>query len=138
MALEKSVDTYRVIILGGSTVMGQGAPRPSQNIVGMLRKGVRERGLRGANGRRIEFINAGVDYYNSTQEYLYLVSDLLRFKPDLVVVYDGWNDSIFKYGSSPFRHPRIHGASHRATRSWGQPGFLQRISYIFFHTVISG
>src|SRR5712671_4822509 len=36
VTLEKSADTYRVIVLGGSTVMGEGAPRPSQNIVGML------------------------------------------------------------------------------------------------------
>jgi hypothetical protein len=44
VALEKSADTYRVIVLGGSTVMGQGAPRPSQNIVGMLRKATRLEG----------------------------------------------------------------------------------------------
>jgi len=69
VAPEKLVDTYRVIVLGGSSVMGQGAPRPSQNIVGMLRKDVLKRGLRGANGRRIEFINAGVDGYNSADEY---------------------------------------------------------------------
>src|SRR5262245_38133337 len=100
--IKKPFDTYRVIVLGGSSVMGQGAPRPSQNIVGMLRKAVRERGLTGPNGKRIEFINAGVYSYNSAQEYLYFVSDLLRFKPDLVVAYDGWNDSHFKY-QTPFR-----------------------------------
>ena len=100
VTLEKSVDAYRVIILGGSTVMGFGAPRPSQNIVGMLRKGVRDRGLTGPNGRHVELINAGVDSYNSAQEYLYLVSDLLRFKPDLVVAYDGWNDSRHDFNNN--------------------------------------
>jgi hypothetical protein len=105
IALQKAVDAYRVIVLGGSTVMGEGAPRPSQNIVGMLRKGVRARGLTGPNGKRVEFINAGVDGYNSAQEYLYLVSDLSRFKPDLVVAYDGWNDSRVDLNNqlSPFR-----------------------------------
>ena len=107
VTVEKPVNAYRVIVLGGSTVMGQGAPRPSQNIVGMLRKGVRERGLRAGSGKGVEFINAGVDNYNSAQEYLYLVSDLLRFNPDLVIVYDGWNDSHLKNDSSPFRHPQI-------------------------------
>jgi hypothetical protein len=99
--MQKPVDTYRVIVLGGSTVMGTGAPRPSQNIVGMLQKAVRERELTGPNGKRVEFINAGVYGYTSAQEYLYFVADLLRFKPDLVVVYDGWNDSDFY--ESPFR-----------------------------------
>ncbi len=97
ITLQKPVETYRVIVLGGSTVMGTGASRPAQNIVGMLRKAVRERGLTGPNSKRVEFINAGVHGYTSSQEYLYSVADLLRFKPDLVVVYDGWNDSEFDY-----------------------------------------
>jgi hypothetical protein len=102
ITLQKSRDTYRIIVLGGSTVMGEGAPRPLQNIVGMLRKAAQERGLMGPKGQRIEFINAGVIHYDSAQEYLYFVSDLLRFKPDLVVVYDGWNDS-FSGLQTPFR-----------------------------------
>ena len=97
VALQKPVETYRVIVLGGSTVMGTGAPRPSQNIVGMLRKGIRERGLTGPNGKRVEVINAGVAGYNSALEYLYFVANLLRFMPDLVVVYDGWNDIVYDY-----------------------------------------
>jgi hypothetical protein len=103
VTLQKSGDTYRIMVLGGSTVMGQGVPRASQNIVGTLRKAAQERGLAGPMGQRIEFINAGVDGYNSAQEYLYFVSDLLRFMPDLVIVYDGWNDSflITKLHSEP-------------------------------------
>ena len=101
ITVQKPADAYRIIVLGGSTVMGAGAPRPSQNIVGMLRKGVRARGLTGPNGKHIEFINAGVDGYTSAQEYLYLVSDLLRFKPDLVVVYDGWNDLVYDFQLVP-------------------------------------
>ena len=132
VGLEKSADTYRVIVLGGSTVMGQGAPRPSQNIVGMLRKSVHERGLRGTNDRRIEFINAGVDDYNSTQEYLYLVSDLLRFKPDMVIVYDGWNDTHRKYDSSPFRHPRITRRVAQSTSIVGSTRLLAANLVYFF------
>src|SRR5262249_2593937 len=89
--LQQPADTYRVIVLGGPTVMGEGSGVPSQNIVGMLHAGVRERGLTGPGGKRIELINGGVDGYNSAQEYLYLVGGLIRFKPDLVIVYDGWN-----------------------------------------------
>jgi hypothetical protein len=110
ITLQKPADVYRVIVLGGSTVMGAGAPRPSQNIVGMLREGARARGLAGPNGKRLEFINAGVDGYSSAQEYLYLVSDLLRFKPDLVVVYDGWNDLVYDFDNnlSPFRTTHMY------------------------------
>ena len=127
IALQKPVDAYRVIVLGGSTVMGEGAPRPSQNIVGMLRKGVRERGLKGPHGKRIEFINAGVDDYNSAHEYLYLVSDLLRFKPDLVVVYDGWNDSNFDLNDqlSPFR---VHSNNRRLLLSTSITGSAELLA----------
>jgi hypothetical protein len=105
----KPAGVYRVIVLGGSTVMGDGAPRPSQNLVGMLRAAVRDQRIRAVDGRQVEFINAGVDGYNSAQEYLYFVSRLIRLEPDLVVVYDGWNDSyVWTDGSimehmSPFR-----------------------------------
>jgi lysophospholipase L1-like esterase len=115
VAPQKPVNTYRVIVLGGSTVMGQGAPRPSQNLVGMLRKAVRERGLTGPNGKRVEFINAGVYAYTSAQEYLYLVADLLRFRPDLVVVYDGWNDIYSDYQSA-------HSNAERLTWSYSIAG----------------
>jgi len=124
--LQKPVDTYRVIILGGSTVMGAEVPRPSQNIVGMLQKGIRERGLMGPNGKRVEVINAGVGGYNSAQEYLYLVSDLIQFRPDLVIAYDGWNDSEYNFKNypSPFRtepHSRIQW---RVTKSYSIAGSL--------------
>ena len=72
---------------------GNGSPRPSQNIVAMLRTAARDQRITAPDGKRVEFINAGVDGYNSAQEYLYLVSDLMRYQPDLVIVYDGWNDS---------------------------------------------
>ncbi|MBI3555993.1 MAG: hypothetical protein HY074_07005 [Deltaproteobacteria bacterium] len=39
-----------------------------------------------------EVINAGCNSYNSGHEALYLMSELVDFKPDLVIVYDGWND----------------------------------------------
>jgi hypothetical protein len=122
--LPKPPDVYRVIVLGGSTVMGEGAPRPSQNLVAMLRNGVRDRGLRGPQGKRVELINAGVDSYNSAQEYMYLTSDLVRFKPDLVIVYDGWNDSVFDFNKSlsPYRD-RFYGDNQkRLTMSFSVGG----------------
>lgn len=119
IVVQKSVDAYRVIVLGGSTVMGGGAPRPSLNIVGMMRKGIRERGLMGPNGKHVELINAGVNAYNSAQEYLYLVSDLLRFNPDLVIAYDGWNDSVYDFNNlSPFRSKTHIEDQKRLTRSY--------------------
>jgi hypothetical protein len=140
VTLRKPEDAYRVIVLGGSTVMGDGAPRPSQNIVGMLRKGVRERGLTGPGGKRVELINAGVDGYNSAQEYLYLVSDLLRFKPDLVIVYDGWNDSKYDFNNnfSPFRNEAHRENTRRIARSYSTLGSAQLFAENLAHVLSEG
>ena len=140
VSLQKSVGVYRVIVLGGSTVMGEGSPRPSQNIVGMLRKGVQERGLQGPNGKRVELINAGVDGYNSAQAYLYLVSDLLRFKPDLVVVYDGWNDNTYDFNKnlSPFRTAAHSDITRRIARSYSTAGSARLLADNLGHLLAEG
>jgi hypothetical protein len=137
ITLRKPADAYRVVVLGGSTVMGEGAPRPSQNIVSMLRRGIQARGLSGPDGRRVELINAGVDSYNSSQEYLYLVSDLLRFTPDLVVAYDGWNDSVYDFEKnlSPFRTSIHEGTERHIENSYSITGsvflVLQNLKNLF-------
>lgn len=108
--------------------MGAGSPRPSQNLVGMLRRAVHDQGITAADGKRIEFINAGVDAYNSAQEYLYFVSDLARFNPDLVIVYDGWNDSHMWYDNSiartmsPFRTKWHQEGTRRIQASYSVSG----------------
>src|SRR5262249_50192430 len=83
------------------------------------------------------FINAGVDAYNSAQEYLYLVSDLLRFKPDLVVAYDGWNDSNitdFDKNLSPLRRE----APKALTSSRSLPGSIGLVAGNLRYSLIKG
>lgn len=139
VALEKPTDTYRVVVLGGSTVMGQGAPMPSQNIVSMLRKGALSRGLTGKNAKRIEFINAGVDGYNSAQEYLYFVSDLLRFKPDLVIVYDGWNDVLYTDNNLSLFQSSSHLSNQRAlTQSHSLSGSVHLLAGNLMNSLSKG
>jgi hypothetical protein len=124
----KPADIFRVIVMGGSTVMGDGSPRPSQNIVGMLRTAARDQRMTAADGRRLEFINAGVDGYNSAQEYLFFVSELVRLEPDLVVVYDGWNDSwawnddSIMTSLSPFRTQGHAEGTRRIAASYSVSG----------------
>jgi hypothetical protein len=87
----KSSDVYRVIVLGGSTVFGQGAYTPSENIVAQIDRFFKEYNQK----RKIETINAGVGGYASNQEFMYLISELVHYKPDLVIIYDGWNDMSY-------------------------------------------
>jgi len=45
--------------------------------------------------KEIEIINAGVGGYDSGNEFMYLYTELLSFNPDLVIVYNGWNDQQY-------------------------------------------
>ena len=79
----------RVVILGGSSVFGVGMLDDERLFTRVL-----ERRLRGLarEGREIEVWNAGTIGYNSTQELVLLTTEILDDSPDLVVVFDGWND----------------------------------------------
>ena len=90
-AKPKPANVYRIIVTGGSTVEGDGAETPLDNLPSKLFYALDTR-LKGAlpPGRdKLEVINAGVGAYGSAQEYLYLITDLLAYEPDLVISYGG-------------------------------------------------
>jgi len=45
-----------------------------------------------ANGLKYEVINAGIEGYNSEYALGRLKDDILKYEPDLVTIYIGWND----------------------------------------------
>ena len=97
---EKEKNALRIIVIGGSTVMGQGAFTPEENLPAQIEKYCKK------IQPSTEVINAGVGGYSSSQELLYLMSELVYYEPDIVIVYDGWNDQsynnlmITKYGKN--------------------------------------
>ncbi|MCX7353296.1 MAG: SGNH/GDSL hydrolase family protein [Alphaproteobacteria bacterium] len=87
----KPANVYRVIVTGGSTVEGDGAETPLDNLPSKLFYALDAR-LKSAlppGHDKLEVINAGVGAYGSAQEYLYLITDLLAYEPDLVISYGG-------------------------------------------------
>lgn len=98
-ARSKPAGTYRVIVIGGSTVWGTGSTTPGENLPARLLKGLRAK----YPNIKFEVINAGVGGYSSRNELLYLISELVYYSPDLVIAYDGWNDSTFN-GFMPQEH----------------------------------
>ncbi len=87
-ARPKPAGVYRVAVLGGSTVFGTGARRPEETLPARIRAAL----AAAAPGRVLEVINAGIPGAASGREWLYLESVLLAYEPDLVIVYNGWND----------------------------------------------
>jgi hypothetical protein len=88
-AKPKPANVYRVIVTGGSTVEGDGAETPLDNLPSRLFQELSARVALPPGKDRLEVINAGVGAYGSGQEYLYLVTELLDYEPDLVVSYGG-------------------------------------------------
>ena len=92
---EKPENVYRIIMLGGSTLFGYGASSDETTIPGFLQKKFETTD----SDFKVEVINAGSSGAYSKTETLYVEHKLLDFDPDLIIVYDGWNDSRIPYTS---------------------------------------
>ena len=84
---EKPANTFRIFLVGGSTVFGSGNDDITQ-IFSVLQEKFDEKNF----GFDIEVINAGLGAAWSKQEALMVKNKLLDFSPDLIVVYDGVSD----------------------------------------------
>ncbi len=96
---EKPQDTFRIVVLGGSTVLNREVPF-EKNAVRLLEKKLRVH----YPEKKIEVINAGKDAYTSEHsliQYLFKIRDL---HPDLIIMWHGVNDM--------FASCTIEGLSH--------------------------
>ena len=85
----KSESHYRIFVIGGSTIFGAGSTSDVTTIPALLQKKFNEL----EQDFDIEVINAGIVSANSISEKFYIENYLLEFNPDLLIIYDGWNDS---------------------------------------------
>ena len=95
---EKADDVYRVMFIGGSTAFGSGSTSDETTIPGYLQQKFNNENL----DKKIEIINAGISGYYSLTEIFYIKNFLLEFEPDLLIVYDGINDSGYSQDNQPF------------------------------------
>ena len=86
--LIKNDNTYRIMMLGGSTAFGAGASSDTTTIPAYLEKEFRK------NNYNVEVINAGILGSDSFEEAYKIRYMFKKFQPDLFIVYDGWNDSF--------------------------------------------
>ena len=84
----KPLDTYRIFMVGGSTMFGAGATSDETTIPGYLQHLLNEKDF----GFDIDVINSGIQGADSYAELKLIEQKLVRFSPDLVIIYDGWND----------------------------------------------
>ena len=86
---DKPNDTYRIIIIGGSTVYGSGSTSDKTTIPGFLQEKIDNSGI----DQKVQVINAGIMGSTSIEEVHRIKNDLINFEPDMVIVYHGTNDA---------------------------------------------
>lgn len=79
---EEMENDYKIAVLGGSTT--DGAAFPFKSWPQMLYEKLGKQG--------ITIYNGGVSGYTSGQELVKLIRDILSLKPNMIVVYDGFNE----------------------------------------------
>jgi len=85
--IKKSPNEFRIFILGGSTTFGIVSTSDKTTISAYL-----ENFFHIDEFDFVKVINAGVPGANSRDEYFYLKTKLIEYDPDLIIMYDGWND----------------------------------------------
>jgi len=84
---------YRIFVIGGSTTFGAGATSDSKTIPYILQEKINEV----FPDQNIEVINAGIpNAYSHTESFL-IKEKILSYSPDLLIIYDGWNDLAQDY-----------------------------------------
>lgn len=86
---EKPAGTYRIVALGDSVTFGQ----PEVYYPDLL-----ARRLSDLTGRPVEALNFGVPGYSSWQGRVLLARALRDYRPDLVIIFFGWNDHWLAQG----------------------------------------
>jgi lysophospholipase L1-like esterase len=90
----KAPDEFRIIAVGGSTTLGLDPYR----LAGVHYPKVLERALNGtSSGRRYVVLNAGGEAYSSMHVLVNIVTRLLEFEPDLIIVMEAINDYTVNY-----------------------------------------
>tara|TARA_Y100001936_G_scaffold8795_1_gene7888 strand:- start:262 stop:1791 length:1530 start_codon:yes stop_codon:yes gene_type:complete len=85
---EKPDSTYRIFMLGGSTMFGHGATTDMTTIPGYLQEFFQNN----YEEYHIQIINSGIQGADSFDELNLIKTRLLDYSPNLMLVYDGWND----------------------------------------------
>src|SRR3989338_1600269 len=89
---ENPENMFRIFLVGGSTAFGAGATSDDSTIAGFLQKKFEDVKLT----KEIQVINAGISSATSFEETYYIKHTLVQLNPDLIVIYDGFNDAQYR------------------------------------------
>jgi len=107
-------DKKLAFIIGGSTAFGHGASSNDTTISGYLNKQQDE----------YLFVNAGVPSFVSSQEFTRVATELLDYRPDLIIALDGFNDAVTAHGFA------VHNLPYPPGTNESYEGLAQRFDNI--------
>ena len=84
---EKPDNTFRIFTVGGSTTFGRGENN-DDTWPAYLQQIMNEK----ITNKNVEVINAGIQGADSNEELKLIEQKLIKFSPDLIIIYDGLND----------------------------------------------
>ncbi|MBI5045042.1 MAG: SGNH/GDSL hydrolase family protein [Candidatus Levybacteria bacterium] len=87
---EKSSDTYRIFVMGGSTVENATVSY-EQNLVRLLEKKIQQK----YKDKKIQVINAGNSGYTSEHSLIQYLFHVRDFDPDMIILWQGINDMYY-------------------------------------------
>jgi len=90
---EKSDNVFRIFLVGGSTINGWGVSF-EDTIGNIMQEELNSLGF----SKQIQVINAGIGGASSKDETELVKNKISEFEPDMIIVYDGWNDSLKSLG----------------------------------------
>ncbi len=90
----KPDNTFRIIFMGDSQAISYRNQAYAPNICypKFTQKLIRKRGITGPKGEEVQIIDAAISGYSSWQGLLFLKSDIISLKPDLIVEAFGYHD----------------------------------------------
>ena len=77
---------YKIFVVGGSTVFGMVSSSDDFTIPALIEKEFKNKGF------NVKVINAGIPGADSRDELYHIEKDILKYSPDMIIMYDGWND----------------------------------------------
>jgi hypothetical protein len=96
---DKAKDVTRILMVGDSFTLGYTVERPdtlSQLLAARMR----------TEGRNVEVINGGTEGYSTDQEVLWLMSEGVKYRPDVVVLQMYENDIYWNGRDRYLRYPK--------------------------------
>ena len=124
-------DDYKIFVLGGSTLFGFITNGDEYTIPAILEKKFKD------NDIDVKIINAGIPGAHSRAEIYYLENHILKFSPNMIIMYDGVNDGgheLYNFTDTEFENNNFFENNNLKYSESGRTGLLSFFAKIDYQT----